>query len=182
MVPAYMRWSPLSNTSWLSFLNSTMCAKTYSSTCFASCALFGSLFATPRMSALSLDQNQISNFQLQRSLESTNQRLNITFFVNPQRKRIISVTYSSQMIIFMMVIGIHLMKYSRSSSPHLLVIWASRDFSLEKASSRSNSSNWGEKQTIIMWGSLFEAKLRRVMWVNAFQGIFLTTFQNCESV
>ena len=60
------------------------------------------------------------------------------------------------MIIFMMVIGIHLMKYSRSSSPHLLVIWASRDFSLEKASSRSNSSNWGEKQTIIMWGSLFE--------------------------
>ena len=38
----------------------------------------------------------------------------------------------------------YLMKYSRSSSPHLLVIWASRDFSLEKASSRSNSSSWNK--------------------------------------
>ena len=60
LVPLHMRWSPLSKTSWLSFLNSTMCAKTYSSTCFASWALFGSLFATPRMSALSLRQKSHS--------------------------------------------------------------------------------------------------------------------------
>ena len=36
-----------------------------------------------------------------------------------------------------------LTKYSTSSSPHLFVIWASRAFSDEKASSRSNSSNCG---------------------------------------
>ena len=98
---------------------------------------------------------QIFNFK-----EVLNQQistLEYNFFVNPQRKRIISVTYSRQMIIFMMVIGIHLMKYSRSSSPHLLVIWASRDFSLEKASSRSNSSNWGGKANnyhvgVSFWG------------------------------
>ena len=36
-----------------------------------------------------------------------------------------------------------LTKYSTSSSPHLFVIWASRAFSDEKASSRSNSSSCG---------------------------------------
>ena len=51
----------------------------------------------------------------------------------------------------MMVIGIHLMKYSRSSSPHLLVIWASLDFSLEKASSKSKSSSWGSGR-LRNWG------------------------------